>query len=164
LKDNLRKTISTYLSQGKTITTKVTWSFTDTIEGAMHYSNGIILMVNFSEASRGGETALYITPLLADPNKIEYIFAPGSQFEVQSVDETVLMEQQVLVIKLQPRSHLPTSDLQLRSCGVFEEALPSSLTKVEASHLIEMYTPSPEPPHTRNKAGGRKCDCIIERV
>lgn len=160
LKDNLGKAISTYLTEGRTITTKVTWSFTDSLEGAMHYSNGIIIVVNFPDASRVWETASYITPLSADPQKTEYTFPPGSRFEVHSVDEIILMKQQVLAIILQPRVHSLLSNVELRSGSDFDEVLPSRLEKSEDLHLIEKDTFSLEPPHSRNKTGGRRCDCI----
>src|SRR5260370_12199373 len=38
--------ITTYASPGNTITTKMVWSFTDTIQDAIHYSHGIILVAN----------------------------------------------------------------------------------------------------------------------
>jgi hypothetical protein len=160
LKDNLREAISTYLSKGRTITTKVTWSFTDNMEGAMHYSNGILIVVNFSDVSRVWETASYITPLSVDTKKTEYTFPPGSQFEVQSAEDIVLMKKQVLSIILEPRFDSIVPDAELRGGGDFAEKLPSRVEKSEDLHLMTTETSSLELPHSRNKTGGRRCNCI----
>ena len=81
--------LETYVSKGKTITTKMVWAFTDSFEMAMEYSNGILLI---ADAPQNGpavwETTAYVTPLSTDPEKYEYTFMPGSQFEVTSVDRT----------------------------------------------------------------------------
>ena len=158
LKDNLKNTLSTYLAEGKTVTTKAVWSFTDSIEGAIHYSNGILLVANFSETSCIWDTASYITPLSTDPKKIEYIFMAGSQFEVQSVDEATLMDKEILVITIHPKvsRQNPSAD----SSTVDGISFPHHLKKGEDVHLVEACTSSREPPHTRNNLGGRRCDCI----
>lgn len=158
LRDNLKNAISTYLAEGKIITTKAVWSFTDSIEGAIHYSNGILLVANFSKASCVWDTTSYITPLSTDPEKIEYTFMAGSHFEVQSVDEATLMSKEILVITIHPavRRQNPNAD----SSNVDEVSLPHQLKKGEAARLVETCNPSREPPHTRNKTGGRRCDCI----
>lgn len=160
LKGNLEKALSTFLKEGKVVTTKVTWSFSHRIEDAMHYSNGLLLVVNFSPASMVWETASYITPLSADPEKVEYTFPPGSQFEVQSVAESSVTKHQLLIITLQPKIHtsLPATK---HSPSDYEEILPSTLTNSDISRLLDMRTCSPKPAHTPSKTGGRKCKCSV---
>ena len=91
-----------YVSTGKAITTKMVWSFTDTLDDAMHYSNGIVLVANHPRDSFVWETAAYITTLSDDPAKTEYTFMPGCQFRVQSVDTAQVQDKQIVVIVLQP--------------------------------------------------------------
>ncbi|KAJ5782359.1 hypothetical protein N7457_004133 [Penicillium paradoxum] len=160
LRHDLAKATSTYLAEGKVVTTKVTWSFTDSIDEAMHYSNGIILVADFSDDSRVWETASYITPLSIDPKKTEYTFPPGSQFEVQSVDETILMGRSLLIFKLQPKFLPIYPVLPVRSSG-FDEILPCQFEKGDVARLIGTHTPSLEPPHALNSTGGRRCDCFV---
>lgn len=158
LRDKLKNTLSTYLAEGKTVTTKAVWSFTDSIEGAIHYSNGILLVANFSGTSCVWDTASYITPLSTDPKKIEYIFMAGSQFEVQFVDEATLMDKEILVITIQPK--VSRQNPSVDSSTVDGISFPHQLKKGEAVHLVEACISSREPPHTRNNLGGRRCDCI----
>ncbi|KAL2847052.1 hypothetical protein BJX68DRAFT_268353 [Aspergillus pseudodeflectus] len=105
LRDTLQTALATYLAEGKTITTKVTWSFTDTVEGALHYSNGILLVLDFSTDVASPcvwESVSYVTPLSSDPKKIEYTLPPGSQFRVLSEEDATYNEKRFLVITLQP--------------------------------------------------------------
>lgn len=104
LRDNLQHALSTYIAEGKTITTKNVWSFTDSIERSMRYNNGILLVANPPESSSVWDTFSYITPLSLEPDKIEYTAMPGSQFIVQSVGNATVMDKQVVVITLQPKT------------------------------------------------------------
>ena len=104
LKIDFATAMSTDISPRKIVTTKMGWSFTDTMEDAMHYSNGILLVANHPEDSFVWETAAYVTPLSDDPGKIEYTFAPGSHFEVQWIDTMEFQGTQVAVINLLPIS------------------------------------------------------------
>ncbi|KAL4916478.1 hypothetical protein BDW62DRAFT_218682 [Aspergillus aurantiobrunneus] len=160
LKDTLRTALETYLAEGRTITTKVTWSFTDSIEGALHYSNGIILVLNCSYASCVWETVSYVTLLSDDPKKIEYTVPPGSLIEVQGVDEAVLGQRQFLVLTLRPLFRPVESDWEERSCSDLDEILPTTMTRDDVVRRIEMSNPGLERAHTVRKTGGRRCACI----
>lgn len=96
--------IATYIVPGATITTKMVWSFGDSMDEAMQYQNGIVLVANPAPGSSVWEAASYITPLSDDPTKIEYTFAPGTGFLVQSVEPQQVNGKQVWVITLQVQS------------------------------------------------------------
>ncbi|KAL6895075.1 hypothetical protein GGI43DRAFT_127760 [Trichoderma evansii] len=98
----LTDALASYLSVGKTITTKMTWSFTDNIDAAMHYSNGIVLVLNPPSDAWLWDDISFITPLSDDPGKIEYIASAGSQFEIQSLHDTSVSGKTVTVIGLRP--------------------------------------------------------------
>jgi hypothetical protein len=104
LRDDFEKAISTYISKGKIITTKMVWSFTDRIRDAVDYSNGILLVVEAPADSWVWERVVYITPLSHSPDKNEYIFMRGTEFEVQSVNKTTLEQKPMVVITLQPKN------------------------------------------------------------
>jgi len=99
--------ITTYAAPGQTITTKMVWSFTDNVQDAIHYSNGILLVANLHGGSYW-EQATYITPLSDDPNKTEYIFPPRSRFLVLSVEKVMVDQTPIVVINLEP---LPQEEL-----------------------------------------------------
>ncbi|KAF3921811.1 hypothetical protein AA313_de0204348 [Arthrobotrys entomopaga] len=101
LTDSFKTAISSYASVGETITTKMVWSFTDSVEDAMHYSNGILLTV-YAPPIAVWETANYITPLSDDPAKTEYIFLPGSKFRVLSIDQIRQSDKDIVGISLMP--------------------------------------------------------------
>jgi hypothetical protein len=151
--------VTSYISAGKTITTKMVWSFTDTLENAMHYANGILLVANFPGDSWVWESAAYITPLSDDLNKTEYTFMPGTQFEVQSVNQTTVEGQQVFVITLQPVPINAQAATRLKIPDEAKEAFPAMLKGGDAARLVEGYTPTGELPHSPNKTGGRRCAC-----
>ena len=96
--------IATYIVPGDTITTKMVWSFGDSMDEAMQYQNGIVLVANPAPGSSVWEAVSYITPLSDDPTKIEYTFAPGTGFLVQSVEAQEVNGKQVWVITLQVQS------------------------------------------------------------
>lgn len=100
----LTDALASYLSVGKTITTKMTWSFTDNIDDAMHYSNGIVLALNPPSDAWLWDDLSFITPLSDDPDKMEYIASPGTQFEIQSLHEANVSGETVTVIGLRPVS------------------------------------------------------------
>ncbi|UKZ96334.1 uncharacterized protein TrAFT101_011131 [Trichoderma asperellum] len=114
LEHPLTDALASYLSVGKTITTKMTWSFTDNIDDAMHYSNGIVLVLNpLSDAWLWDDMA-FVTPLSDDPDKIEYIASPGTRFEIQSLHDTNVSGKAVTVIGLRP---VPGRSRRLRVQG-----------------------------------------------
>ncbi|KAL7786720.1 hypothetical protein V8C37DRAFT_391840 [Trichoderma ceciliae] len=104
LAHSLTDALVSYLSVGKTITTKMAWSFTDNIDDAMHYSNGIVLVLNPPPDSWLWDDASFITPLSDDPAKIEYTAAPGTKFEIQSLQHTTISGKPMTIINLEPVS------------------------------------------------------------
>lgn len=104
LAHSLTEALDSYLSVGKTITTKMTWSFTDNLDVAMKYSNGIVLALNSPSDAWLWDDLSFITPLSDDPDKIEYIASPGTQFEIQSLHEADVSGETVTVIGLRPVS------------------------------------------------------------
>ncbi|KAF3923070.1 hypothetical protein ABW20_dc0105594 [Dactylellina cionopaga] len=98
---NFENAFSTYASAGKTITTKMVWSFTDSVDDAMHYSNGILLTVSPPPFATW-ESASYITALSNDPAKTEYIFSPGTKFKVLSIDQIRHKDKDIVAIALTP--------------------------------------------------------------
>ncbi|KAI0448575.1 hypothetical protein F5B21DRAFT_521617 [Xylaria acuta] len=155
--------LHTYVSAGKTITTKMAWSFTDSVESALHYANGILLVANSPWESAVWDTVAYVTALSDDPNKIEYLFAPGTQFEVQSVEKATVNGTQVVVITLQPKSDenaaakpaLPSRVGQIR---------PSGLKTCQVLDLVEAENSLKGLSHSLNKTAGRRCACISGAV
>jgi hypothetical protein len=102
----LASALSSFVSPGSTVTTKMVWSFTDSVEDAAHYSNGILLVVeplgeSDDPLSFVWDTTTYITPLSDDSAKTEYIFPPGSKFRVKSVESTVVGVNTLQVIRLE---------------------------------------------------------------
>ena len=100
----LEQALATFISVGSTITTKMVWSFGDSMDEAMQYQNGIVLVANPPADSWVWNTASYITPLSDDPAKIEYTFAPGTSFLVQSIEQTQVDGKPVCIINLQPKN------------------------------------------------------------
>lgn len=97
----LEQAFSSFIQVGKTITTKMVWSFTDSIEDAMHYQNGILLIANPPEGAVSWNFASYVTPLSDNPNKTEYTFPPNTQFRIQSIEQKTIQEKNVWEITLQ---------------------------------------------------------------
>lgn len=161
LNDSLQTALSTYLAKGKTITTKVTWSFTDNLHDAMHYSNGIVLVLNPSYGSRVWDTASYVTPLSNDPKKIEYTTPPGSRFLIQSVEHANYQDRKLLVLTLCPILDPEGTDLQSQSGHDIEEILPPTPEEGDVVDLIEMSTPAIRIPHTPGRTSGRRCSCMV---
>ncbi|KAI1455672.1 hypothetical protein F4805DRAFT_262606 [Annulohypoxylon moriforme] len=164
--------LATYVSSGKTITTKMVWSFTDSVGDAMHYSNGILLVANMSGSSWVWEQAAYVTPLSDDPKKTEYVFPPGTQFKVQSISEAVVRDQNTVVITLkllpgekqadflnlnQEHTESRTSLKDINS--YFEKVSPGALDENQVLEAIRSNTPTTDIPHTLHKTGGRRCAC-----
>lgn len=103
--------LASYLAAGKTVTTKMVWSFSDSFADAVHYSNGILMVLhpNLDDGSRAWESGAFITPLSDEDDKIEYTFAAGSQFEVLSVERNTIKEKEIVVLNLRPVSPPPSS-------------------------------------------------------
>ncbi|KAL5640018.1 hypothetical protein ACGC1H_007351 [Rhizoctonia solani] len=89
-----------FLKPGSFITTKMVWSFADSIDIAAHYHNGLILIANPPDDSVVWESAAFITPLSNDPKKNEYTFAPGTRFRVIRLFSGILRSEVVQYIEL----------------------------------------------------------------
>ncbi|KAI1650894.1 uncharacterized protein F4817DRAFT_212704 [Daldinia loculata] len=152
--------MASYISTGNTITTKMVWSFTDSIEDAMHYSNGILLVANPPGESWVWESAAYVTDLSDDPKKIEYVFAPGTQFEVQSVDQAIAEDKHVVVITLEPKITQQQITTSHKLTNEVRKGLASPLKASEAIQLVQSCgTDNTRLPHTKDRFGGRRCAC-----
>lgn len=113
----LTDALDSYLSVGKTITTKMTWSFTDNLDEAMHYCNGILLVLEPPSDAWLWDDVSFITPLSDDPGKMEYIAAPGTRFEIQSLQNTNVSGKAVTIMGLRP---VPRRERQLMVQGQSE--------------------------------------------
>ena len=133
--------LSTYVSAGKVITTKVPWSFTDTFTEAMHYQNGIILVADVPyDASWVWATAAYITPLSADPKKTEYAFPHRSRFRVLSTEQATVQRKNVTIINLQPLP--PSLAMPSGPTSTWRDGLTvAPLTVDDIVHMATAYTP-----------------------
>jgi hypothetical protein len=108
LKFDFDTALSSFLSAGKIITTKIPISFTDTFDDVMHYQNGIILIANLADdPSWVWETVAYVTPLCDYSKKTEYIFPFGSKYRVLSTERTIVQGTRLVIINLQPLPHSP---------------------------------------------------------
>ncbi|PNP50291.1 hypothetical protein THARTR1_08999 [Trichoderma harzianum] len=102
LTHSLTDALASYMSVGNTITTKMVWSFTDSMEEAMHYSNGIVLVLNPPSEASLWDSVSFVTPLSDDPAKMEYTAALGTKFEIQSIQHTDVSGKPVTMIGLEP--------------------------------------------------------------
>ncbi|KAG2159095.1 uncharacterized protein EDB93DRAFT_444388 [Suillus bovinus] len=145
--------MATFVKVGSIITTKMVWSFADSIDIAKHYQNGLILVVNPPDNdSWVWDGASYITPLSDDPEKNEYTFAPGTSFIVESLDVRDIDEDernksvQFLTLKL----HVPGS--------VRDSRTPS---RPPLNNIPARRSSGPKSNHhLTNKTGGRRCHCV----
>ncbi|KAG1807083.1 hypothetical protein EV424DRAFT_1529286 [Suillus variegatus] len=96
---SLEAAMATFVKVGSTITTKMVWSFADSIDVAKHYQNGLIVVVNPPDNDS------YITPLSDDPEKNEYTFAPGTSFVVESLDISLSWLRVMLVQTRKGKTH-----------------------------------------------------------
>ncbi|UKZ78236.1 hypothetical protein TrVFT333_005972 [Trichoderma virens FT-333] len=102
LAHSLPDALASYMSVGNTITTKMVWSFTDSMEDAMRYSNGIVLVLNPPSDGWLWDSVSFVTPLSDDPAKMEYTAAAGTKFEIQSISYTTVSGKLVTIIGLEP--------------------------------------------------------------
>lgn len=93
-----------YICEGEIITTKMVLEFATSYYEALHYNNGIIIIVSPPQGAVVWDNVSNITPLSDDPEspiKIEYLFAPGTDFRVQKVIHTIINKKKVVEIYLQ---------------------------------------------------------------
>jgi hypothetical protein len=86
LQIDFEEALETILRPGNIITKKGFWVFTDSMKGAIHSSNKIIVKVLPPQNSEYWPAAAEITPLSDSPEKTEYLFVPGTSFTVYSHD------------------------------------------------------------------------------
>lgn len=74
----IEEALNTFMAPGNVIHLKSFISFTDNLEDAQHYSNGIIIEMAPAPNSVIWHQATHITGLSDEADKIEYTFIPGS--------------------------------------------------------------------------------------
>ena len=163
LKYDFERAMATYISTGKIITTKMVWSFTDALESAMHYSNGILLVANPPVDAPVWETATYITPLSDDPKKTEYTFPLGSRFEVQSVKRIRIVNKEVIIIVLQPKTARVAFNGGGQPPGEIRCWIQNQLSVDDIAHRLQAFYSSriDADVSSEHKRGGRWCACKV---
>ncbi|RFU80929.1 hypothetical protein TARUN_1275 [Trichoderma arundinaceum] len=159
LAHSLTEALASYASVGQTITTKMAWSFTDNIDDALHYSNGIVLVLNSPPDAWLWDDVSYITPLSDDPGKIEYAVAPGTQFEIRSLHRTATLGKSMTIISLEPVSR---QDRPLTVQGIPKKMRSYQSAGPDLAQLVEEgFAPLEvaKLPHGRYKTAGRRCSC-----
>lgn len=160
LAHSLTDALAGYLSVGNTITTKMAWSFTDSMDDATHYSNGIVLVLNPPSDGWLWDSLSFITPLSDDPAKIEYAAAPGTKFEIQSIQHTTISGKPVTIIGLEPVSR---RDRPFKTQGMLAEIRQQwLLAGQDAVRLVEqgfIARGFAKLAHSRYKTAGRRCLC-----
>ncbi|KDN34373.1 hypothetical protein RSAG8_12539, partial [Rhizoctonia solani AG-8 WAC10335] len=128
LQIDLNEALETFLQPGEAITTKQAWSLSDSLDIAMTYQNGIVLVVQPpDDGSLVWETPSYVTPLSCDPNKVEWIFPLGTTFTVLSTDHWDIHESSVLVITLKQSAPTDQTGVAQPSCkALFSKSQPIS--------------------------------------
>lgn len=90
-----------FMAPNATLTLKSFISFTNDQEGAMHYSNGILLSLTPPSGKVDwGEDITYITPLSDQDDKIEYTLHPGAQLVVTGTHQETFSGKTITVIDL----------------------------------------------------------------
>ena len=97
----LNDALAGFLAAGNTVTLKTYMAFTNSQPDAMHYSNGIVLIVTPPDGDIVWNTATYITPLSDGPDKIEYLFEVGTKFKVQDIKQITYSGKPLTEIYLQ---------------------------------------------------------------
>lgn len=96
----LDEALNTFIEVGKPLTLKSPMAFTNSLDDAMHYSNGIVLIVSPQNNAVFWKDATYITPLSDGPEKIEYIFHPKTGFLIQDIEVKYINGKSITVIGL----------------------------------------------------------------
>ncbi|MCW3074647.1 MAG: hypothetical protein JWP69_1716 [Flaviaesturariibacter sp.] len=96
----LSEALETFIVVGKTLTLKGLMSFTNSQQDAMHYSNGILVEVSPPAGSVVWENATYITPLSDGPEKIEYLYHPGSAFGITNIQTIIVSGKSIVQISV----------------------------------------------------------------
>lgn len=81
----LQQALTGFMAPNSIVNLKSFMSFTDSLEDAIHYSNGIVVVMSPQTVTPTTWTwrqCAYITALSNEAGKTEYLFMPGSQFIV----------------------------------------------------------------------------------
>ncbi|KZV93126.1 hypothetical protein EXIGLDRAFT_54381 [Exidia glandulosa HHB12029] len=168
--------LSSFAAPGKVITTKMVYAFTDSFNDALHYSNGIVIVMNFpDDGSWVWEAANYVTPLSDDAAKIEYDFPPGTSFLVQSADTAIVdvptgvgnatTKETLTIITLQPH----TGKKRARAAIVARRSTAETVASVVAQASAYPATFEKDARlsgRLAHKDTGRRCRCygVLEKA
>ena len=93
--------LDTFMAPSNVVILKTFISFTNSLNDAMHYQNGIVLMLSPPAQLRTwGDGITYITPLSDEANKIEYTFSPGANIQINSFEKKTVNQKQVTIIDM----------------------------------------------------------------
>lgn len=90
-----------FMQPGSIINLKSVMSFTDSLEDAQRYSNGIIVRIKPLPGSEVWTQCAYITTLSNEADKTEYTFPGGSAFKVNNYEKQVINGREYVVIYLE---------------------------------------------------------------
>ncbi|CAE6505928.1 unnamed protein product [Rhizoctonia solani] len=138
LRVDLEKSLETFLRPGSSITTKQVWSFSDSLDIAMSYQNGIVLVVQPpDDGSLVWETPCYVTPLSCEADKVEWIFPPGTTFTVLAIDRWEVHGSSVLGITLKQCTSSNQADATQPFCdGTPLKHTPPSFTLTKSDRSL----------------------------
>lgn len=97
----VEQALAGFMQPGSVINLKSVMSFTDSLEDAQRYSNGIIVRIKPLPGSDVWTQCAYITSLSNEVNKIEYTFPEGSAFKVNDYEKQVTDNREYVVIYLE---------------------------------------------------------------
>lgn len=97
----VEQALAGFMQPGSVINLKSVMSFTDSLEDARRYSNGIIVRIKPLPGSDVWTQCAYITSLSNEVNKIEYTFPEGSAFKVNDYEKQVTDNREYVVIYLE---------------------------------------------------------------
>jgi hypothetical protein len=93
--------LDTFMAPSNVVILKTFISFTNSLNDAMHYQNGIVLKLSPPAQLRTwGDGITYITPLSDEANKIEYTFSPGANIQIDSFEKKTVNQKQVTIIDM----------------------------------------------------------------
>ncbi|CAE6513433.1 unnamed protein product [Rhizoctonia solani] len=137
LRIDLDQVLETFLHPGKVITTKQFWSFSDSMDTAMLFQNGIVLVAEPpDDDSFVWETPCYVTPISTMEEKIEWIFPLGTSFTVLATERREIHEVSVVVITLRQISPNNHTDATQPFCEASFSKLPSSLSPSKSDTVL----------------------------
>jgi hypothetical protein len=97
----LAQALASMLTIGATVTTKMMWRFCSSMPEALTYQNGVLLILTPPPDAAVWDHAACVTPLSADPNKQEWLVAPGTRFAVRSAGTYPMLGREVTMLSLQ---------------------------------------------------------------